>query len=86
MEMKVVQLTEAVEYAECISAEGSDVPLSKCPGYDTYPHRMVRLPSWKRGKCVELLNCHYFQIHSDRVVEPVKDPSMGQTELFNHLL
>ena len=32
--MCVAQLAGAVEYTDCISAEGEDFPY-KCPGYDT---------------------------------------------------
>ena len=33
LQSRTVQLTGSVEYADCISTEGQDLP-NKCPGYD----------------------------------------------------
>ena len=59
----------------------------ECPGYDTKPHLMVRFWSWSFRECGVLFQCHYSQVRSDSgVVGPVRIPSVGQIELFNHLL
>ena len=55
-----------------------------CPEYDTERYQMVWLPSWSFGECSVFLL--YFLVHSDRVmVVPVRVPSIGKIELFNHL-
>ena len=48
---------------------------NECPGYDTKMHLMVRQQSWSFGEW-----------GVPGVVIPVRVPSMGQIELFNHLL
>ena len=54
-------LAGAVEYINCRERTQP----SKCPGYDTKLHQIVRLQSWKFGECGVPLYCHYCQIYSD---------------------
>ena len=57
----MTQLAEAVEYTDCISAEGSDSS-NMCPAYDTKQSGGEAL--WSFGKCRVLLYCHCSPVHS----------------------
>ena len=47
---------------------------------------MVTFKSWSFGEYGVHLHCHYSQVHSDRLRVPLRVPSIGQIELFIHLL
>ena len=62
-------------------------PLNECPGHDNKLHLMVRLQSWRFGGMWNTPSLPLLPgpIRSG-VVAPVRVPSLGQIELFNHLL
>ena len=68
----------AVEYTDCISAEGQDPPRSKCPGYDIKP---------SDGEALENVEYPFIAITLKfmltRVVAPDRILPMGQIELFD---
>ena len=65
----------AAEYANNFADELG--ACNECAGYDTKP---------SDSEAPVSLHCHYSKVHSDRVVVPVKIPSIDQLKLFNHLL
>ena len=69
------------------SLQQDKTPLNKCPGCDTNPASNVKLQSLNFGECRVPLYCHYSQVYSDlEWLYLVRVTSMGQIELFNHLL
>ena len=58
----MAQLVGAVEYTDCISAEGSDSP-NEYPGYDTKPSD-VEAPLMLEGNAEYLFYCHCSQVYS----------------------
>ena len=61
---KLAQSVEAVEYTDCISAEGVRPPLMSVQDM-TLNNIMVRLQWWWRfGECRVPLHCHCTQVHS----------------------
>ena len=56
------QSAGAVEYTDCIYAEGYD-PTNGCPDM-TLNHLMVRLQPWRFGGCEVPLHCHDSQVHA----------------------
>ena len=54
------QLVGAIEYTDCITAEGCDPLSKKCPGYNIKLHLIVRFQSYIFGECEITFCCHYY--------------------------
>ena len=63
----MVQSAEAVEFTDCISAEGKDYS-NDCPGYDTKPSDGEALVMLSFEECGVPLRCHHSLVVLDRVL------------------
>ena len=79
----MTQVAGAVEYTDCISAEGQDSP-NECPGYDTKQsdgEALVMLDLWRTQSVPSFPSLP--SLHWPGVVEPNKFLYIGQIEQFD---
>ena len=79
------QSAAAVEYADCISAEGLDYHPNKCSWYNIKLNQMVKLQSWSLGIWSTPPLLLLPATLCSGVIVSVRVLCMGQIELFNLL-